>query len=65
MNNGAPGHVSAIIGWGVQAAPLKKYWIVRNSWGTSRGIKGDFYIERGKNLFDIEKYVSGFDVQLL
>ena len=34
VNNGAPGHVSAIIGWGTDQLSKKKYWIVRNSWGT-------------------------------
>ena len=64
-SDGAPGHVSPIIGWGTDKATGKKYWIVRNSYGTSRGIGGEYIIERGKNLFELEHYVSGYEVELL
>lgn len=51
--NGQPsgGHAVDIVGWGeVQdRGVLIKYWIVRNSWGTSWGDGGYFRIERNIN----------------
>lgn len=46
------GHAIEIVGWGEQDG--KKYWIVKNSWGTNWGRNGYFYMARGKNTCQIE-----------
>ena len=40
------GHAVKIIGWGTQGST--KYWIIANSWGTSWGLSGFFWIEFGQ-----------------
>ena len=35
-------HVLLAVGW------TKKYWILKNSWGTNWGVKGYMYLARGK-----------------
>lgn len=42
-------HSVTIIGWGVDPASGTKFWIVRNSYGSSWGDNGDFLVERGSN----------------
>jgi len=49
------GHAIEIVGWGEQNN--KPYWIVKNSWGTSWGHQGYFYMARGKNCCQIEENV--------
>lgn len=50
------GHAVRVIGWGVEGtAP---YWIVANSWGTSWGLKGFFWIKRGVNECGIESWMT-------
>jgi len=46
-------HDVEIVGWGVSPSD-KKYWIVRNSWGTYFGRLGFFLLERGDNALQIE-----------
>jgi cathepsin L len=40
-------HGVGCIGWGVDGS--KKYWIIRNSWGTSWGIQGWIWMVKDKN----------------
>jgi len=40
------GHAIKIVGWGQQNG--ENYWIVANSWGTSWGMDGFFYIAFGQ-----------------
>lgn len=45
-------HAISVVGWGVEHG--KKFWIVRNSWGSSWGEEGFFRIVRGINNIMIE-----------
>ncbi|KJE90676.1 cathepsin B [Capsaspora owczarzaki ATCC 30864] len=46
------GHAVKIVGWGVDGTT--PYWIVANSWGTSWGQAGFFWIKRGNDECGIE-----------
>jgi len=48
-------HGVAIVGYGKQGTT--DYWIIRNSWGTSWGIKGYMQLIRGKNKCGINNFV--------
>lgn len=58
------GHAVRLIGWGANIVisswifkvTLGAYWIGANSWGTSWGINGFFYIKKGSNECNIEYY---------
>ena len=47
-------HEVSIVGYGVDQESRKEYWVVRNTFGTSWGDMGFFYIEIGKNNLGIE-----------
>ena len=47
-------HSVVIVGWGVEKKTNTKYWIVRNSYGPTWGMSGDFYVKRGNNDFGME-----------
>lgn len=49
------GHAIRVEGWG--SLNGKDYWAVANSWGTSWGMQGYFYIARGTNECGIESDV--------
>ena len=40
-------------------------WIVRNSYGDSWGMNGDFYVKRGNDDFGIESEISAYHVSLI
>lgn len=46
-------HAVLIIGYGETRSGVK-YWKIRNSWGTRYGYRGDFYVERGKDVMHSE-----------
>ena len=48
------GHAIKIIGWGVDSTTNQPYWLVANSWGTSWGLQGFFWILRGADECGIE-----------
>eukprot|EP00698_Gefionella_okellyi_P020760 TRINITY_DN656_c0_g1_i2.p1 TRINITY_DN656_c0_g1~~TRINITY_DN656_c0_g1_i2.p1 ORF type:complete len:613 (+),score=84.62 TRINITY_DN656_c0_g1_i2:180-1841(+) len=51
----AGGHAVKLVGWGVDAGT--PYWIIANSWGTSWGQNGFFWIKRGTDECGIESNV--------
>lgn len=55
-------HAVVVVGYGVDEASGMKYWIVKNSWGTSWGEDGYFRIRRGTNELSIESIAVGVTV---
>ena len=46
------GHAVKLVGWGTEDGT--DYWLVANSWNTTWGMQGFFYIARGVNECGIE-----------
>jgi len=56
-HTGAPDHCVGLVGWGKQGST--KFWILKNSWGTSWGESGYLRIVRGSNACGVEDYPVG------
>jgi cathepsin B len=56
----AGGHAVKVQGWGVEKKTGTKYWNVANSWGTSWGMQGYFWIKRGNDecSFEDQMYIA-------
>eukprot|EP00823_Brevimastigomonas_motovehiculus_P000001 TRINITY_DN0_c0_g1_i1.p1 TRINITY_DN0_c0_g1~~TRINITY_DN0_c0_g1_i1.p1 ORF type:complete len:336 (-),score=71.16 TRINITY_DN0_c0_g1_i1:113-1054(-) len=57
----AGGHAIKVLGYGYDQTSKLKYWIAANSWGTSWGLQGYFWIKKGTDECGIESWftVSG------
>jgi cathepsin B len=54
-------HAVKMIGWGIDKKDNTPYWILYNSWGTSWGMKGEFWVKRGTNECHMETPQQGRD----
>ena len=57
-------HSVVIVGWGTDPVTEQKYWIVRNSYGSTWGDHGEFMVERGNNDFAIESETTAYNYVL-
>jgi len=51
-------HAVAVIGYGWDQPSGKAFYIVKNSWGTTWGVDGYIYLQRGVNKCGIAEYAS-------
>lgn len=54
-------HSVVIVGWGTDPVNGQKYWIVRNSYGSTWGDHGEFLVQRGTDDFAIESETTAYD----
>eukprot|EP00823_Brevimastigomonas_motovehiculus_P000002 TRINITY_DN0_c0_g1_i2.p1 TRINITY_DN0_c0_g1~~TRINITY_DN0_c0_g1_i2.p1 ORF type:complete len:322 (-),score=82.14 TRINITY_DN0_c0_g1_i2:96-1037(-) len=54
----AGGHAIKCVGWGYDQTSQLKYWICANSWGTSWGLQGYFWIKKGTDECGIESWFT-------
>lgn len=57
-------HSVVVLGWGVDQGG-QKFWIVRNSYGPSWGMEGDFLLRRGHDDFGFESEQVSFEAEAL
>ena len=57
-------HSVVVLGWGVDQGG-QKFWIVRNSYGPSWGMEGDFLLRRGHDDFGFESEQVSFEPEIL
>lgn len=65
VHEGGVNHSVFIIGWGYDDKLQMPYWIVRNSYGDSWGMRGDFHVRMGHDDFGIESELTTFEVELI
>jgi len=65
VHEGGVNHSVFIIGWGFDEKLQMPYWIVRNSYGDSWGMRGDFHVRMGHDDYGIESELSSFEVELI
>lgn len=58
-------HTIFLVGWGFDKEKNMSYWIVRNSYGDSWGMRGDFHVRRGKDDFGVESELSAYQLELV
>ena len=58
-------HTIFLVGWKKEETTGMPIWIVRNSYGDSWGMNGDFYVKRGNDDFGIESEISAYDIRLI
>ena len=65
MAHQALDHTIFLVGWGFDKQKNLPYWIVRNSYGDSWGMRGDFHVRRGKDDFGVESELSAYQLELV
>ena len=65
MAHQALDHTIFLVGWGVDKEKNTSYWIVRNSYGDSWGMRGDFHVRRGRDDFGVESELSAYQLELV
>lgn len=58
-------HTIFLVGWDVDQKTNTPVWIVRNSYGNTWGMMGDFLVRRGHDDWGLESELSGYNVELM